>query len=272
MGASNAATSAFLISTPETGVDSIIMSYALMDLPMTIIRPVAAFLTATIAGLLNYFFNKDAPAAPKYTKVAKDDCECDHDHTHEHQHAQPKNILMKFYHFVFHDLVDDLAKWVILGIFLGAVIDFFIPINVLGQLNGLSGKLLMIAIGIPLYICASSTTPIAASLIMKGMSPGTALILLLTGPATNISTLVIMQKFIGKKGVILNAIAIAVTALGISFFVDFLYSFYAWPLSYKILQAHDEGHFGNWNHLISIILFLLLLKGLYANFKSRKQT
>jgi hypothetical protein len=154
---------------------------------------------------------------------------------------------------------------------LGAIIDYFVPANLLGQLNGFSGKILMIAIGIPLYICASSTTPIAASLIMKGMSPGTALILLLTGPATNISTLVIMQKYIGKKGVILNAIAIAFMSLVISFLVDFLYSYYAWPLNFKISMIHDESHFGSWNHVISIILLLLLLKGLLANFKKGRK-
>jgi uncharacterized membrane protein YraQ (UPF0718 family) len=244
------------------------MSYALMDLPMTIIRPVSAFLTATIAGLLNYFFNKETASVTKFNKVVKEDCECDHEHPHSHS----ENIFIKFYNFVFHDLVNDLAKWVILGIFLGALIDFFVPISVLGQLNGLGGKLLMIAIGIPLYICASSTTPIAASLIMKGMSPGTALILLLTGPATNISTLVIMQNYIGKKGVILNACAIAMTALGISFLVDFLYRVYAWPLNYKILQVHNEDHFGNWNHLFSAVLLLILLKGLHANWQTRKYT
>jgi uncharacterized membrane protein YraQ (UPF0718 family) len=270
MGATNAATSAFLISTPETGVDSILITYGMMDLPMTIIRPVAAFITATLAGLLNYFFNTTT-----FKKVSSDKeecCGCEHDHEHDHDHHKADTIFKQFFNFIYHDLVDDLAKWVILGLFLGAAIDYFVPVNILGQLNGFSGKLIMIAIGIPLYICASSTTPIAASLIMKGMSPGTALILLLTGPATNISTLVVMQNYIGKKGVILNAIAIAVTALGISFLVDFLYQFYAWPINFKVSEIHEHGYFGNWNYLLSVTLILLLAKGLYANFQARKHS
>lgn len=269
MGASNAATSAFLISTPETGVDSILITYAMMDLPMTIIRPVAAFFTATFAGLLHLFFNQETKSPPKFSKLVVDDCDCQHDHEHGHKISNSK--ISQFYHFVFHDLIDDLAKWVLLGILIGAVIDFFAPVNIFAQMNGLAGKVLMIVVGIPLYICASSATPIAASLIMKGMSPGTAIIFLLTGPATNISTLLVMQKYIGKKGVILNTIAIAISALCISFLVDFLYQFYSWPLNYKILNTHNDNYFSIWNHLVSILLLLLLLKGLYANFKEGRQ-
>jgi uncharacterized membrane protein YraQ (UPF0718 family) len=247
------------------------MTYALMDLPMTIIRPLAAFLTATCAGLLNYYFNKETSARPRFTSLKEEDCDCDHDHSHSHEKKATTNKFRIFYNFVFHELIDDLAKWVLLGIVLGAMIDYFLPANILGQLNGFGGKILMIVIGVPLYICASSTTPIAAGLIMKGMSPGTAIILLLTGPATNISTLVVMQNYIGKKGVILNAISIAVVSLAISFLVDFLYRFYAWPLNFKIAEIHSEDHFGNWSQVTSVLLILLIFKGLYSNWKERKK-
>lgn len=278
-GATNAATSAFLISTPETGVDSMIITYAMMDLPMTIIRPVAAFFTAMIAGLLNYFFNSNTITV---NESEEGDCcnHCHHDHEHENEHAEgherihyPQfNLLKKFYRYVFIELLDDFAVWVTVGIFLGAAIDFWLPLNLLQSFNGIGGKLLMIVIGIPLYICASSTTPIAASLVIKGMSPGTALILLLTGPATNISTLVVMQKYIGKKGVILNAIAIALTSLVISYIVDFLYSYFSWPIHFNVLNVSEDNYFAGWNNYLSIILIILLAKGLYANFKEKAKS
>ena len=257
-GASNSATSSFLISTPESGVDSIAMTYGMMDLPMTIIRPVAAFLSAFVAGVLQIIFNSEDVAPVENEKKAKSTgcCakkSCDSEEVKESFGSKMKKV----FNFSFFELIDDFAFWLTLGIVAGAFIDFIVPPNFFESLSGWSGRLIILGIGIPLYICASATTPIAASLVMKGMSPGTSLLILLVGPATNISNLLVIAQYIGKKGVILNIIAIAGVALGMSFLVDYLYAMFAWPLNFNIHAHAHEG--SSWLELSLTISFIILL-------------
>lgn len=258
-GASNSATSSFLISTPESGVDSIAMTYGMMDLPMTIIRPVAAFFSAFAAGVLQIFFNSEEVKEVENPKEAKVSCcaskkSCGSTTEKKESLSSKMNRVFKF---SFIELIDDFAFWLTLGIVAGAFIDFIVPPNFFESLSGWSGKLLILGIGIPLYICASATTPIAASLVMKGMSPGTSLLILLVGPATNISNLLVIGQYIGKKGVILNVIAIAAVALGMSFLVDYLYTAFAWPLNFNVHAHAHEG--GSWLELSLTIAFVILL-------------
>jgi uncharacterized membrane protein YraQ (UPF0718 family) len=103
------------------------------------------------------------------------------------------------FQFAFGSLINDIALWLAIGIVAGALIDFLVPDNFFVNLGPTQSRLAIFAIGIPLYICATASTPIAVSLIMKGMSPGVALILLLVGPATNVSNIAVLQKYIGKK-------------------------------------------------------------------------
>lgn len=258
-GASNAATSSFVIATPESGVDSIAMTYAMMDIPMTIIRPVAAFFSAFIAGILQFFFNdfelteekeEKKPCCAK-TKAAKEAA------------ANNVNPVVSGFKFAFVDLINDIALWLSFGILLGAGIDLLVPTEWIQSLNGLGGRLILLGVGIPLYICASATTPIAASLMLKGLSPGLALIILLTGPATNLANILVLQKYIGRKGIIINIVAIAVVALIFSFLVDYLYSHFAWPLNFNI-SGHDHGHGAAWWEIGAVvILSTLLIKGIF---------
>ncbi len=257
-GASNSATSSFLISTPESGVDSIAMTYGMMDLPMTIIRPVAAFFSAFVAGVLQIIFNSEDVAPVENEKEAKSTgcCakkSCDSEEVKESFGSK----MNKVFKFSFFELIDDFAFWLTLGIVAGAFIDFIVPPNFFESLSGWSGRLIILGIGIPLYICASATTPIAASLVMKGMSPGTSLLILLVGPATNISNLLVIAQYIGKKGVILNIIAIAGVALGMSFLVDYLYAMFAWPLNFNIHAHAHEG--SSWLELALTVSFIILL-------------
>ena len=165
-GASNGATSAFLIATPESGIDSIFMTYALMDLPMTILRPVAAFFSAVVAGLLQLNFNPSPVGGPSGGGCCP---------------KSGRSRVYSVFHYGFYELLRDISGWLAVGLILGAVIVYFVPESLFMQLSQTQGRLLIMAIGIPFYICASATTPIAAALIMKGMSPGTALLLLLFG-------------------------------------------------------------------------------------------
>jgi uncharacterized protein len=252
-GASNGATSSFLIATPESGVDSMAMTYAMMDIPMTVMRPLAAFLTATLAGFSQMLFNKEE--VPQEVEEKKSCCK-------KNKKEAPKKSVKEVFRFAFLDMANDLSFWLTVGLVAGAAISYFIPADAFEASNGLMGRLLVLGIGIPLYICASASTPIAAALMLKGMSPGTALILLLVGPATNIANLLVLQKYIGKKGVMINIICIGVVSFALSYLVDFLYGQFSWPFDFKVAHQHEHG-LAWWNIVSGIFIAVLLLKGLY---------
>ncbi|MBT3236852.1 MAG: SO_0444 family Cu/Zn efflux transporter [Bdellovibrionales bacterium] len=269
-GASNGATSSFLISTPESGVDSIAMTYAMMDLPMTIIRPVAAFLSAMLAGVAQHLFNdfEMAKSEPNVTSCCKGKKGSSNSNSTVAQSSSLFNRTSSFVSsstkYAFVNLIDDMAYWMTLGIVAGLLINYFIPENMFYHLNGVWGKLGIILIGIPMYICASSTTPLAASLVLKGMSPGSAMILLLVGPATNLANMVVLQQFIGKKGVVINVLSISIVALIMAFGIDYAYETFELPINFKV-GLHHEGGASLFTHLCSILLVILLGKGLYKS-------
>ncbi|MBT3980270.1 MAG: SO_0444 family Cu/Zn efflux transporter [Bacteriovoracaceae bacterium] len=259
-GASNGATSAFLIATPESGVDSISLTYALMDLPMTILRPVAAFVSATFSGLLQNSFN-DFEVAPEDVKSSGGCCKKKKMAETAGQ-TWPKKILNGI-KYGYLDLVQDMSFWLAFGLIAGAIINTVVPEDAFGTLGIWGGKAVVLLIGVPFYICASASTPIAASLILKGMSPGNALILLLVGPATNVSNLAIIQKYIGKRGVMLNVFSIVFVAVVFSFLVDFYYSYTGTEVQIKLgthVHADDRSLF---REVATAVFLILLARGLW---------
>lgn len=253
-GASNGATSSFLISTPESGIDSMVMTYGVMDIPMTIIRPLAAFLTAFFAGLGQNLFN-NVEGLPDGDKSGAGCCK-------KSQAKKEGTAISRILKFGFVDLVNDLSGWLTIGLVVGALMNVFLPVDLFTNVPDWGEKLIVLAFGIPFYICASASTPIAASMMMKGMSPGTALIFLLVGPATNFTNLAVLQKYLGKKGVMINILAIAFVSLGLSYLVDFAYSNFSWPTVFNI-ETMNHVHHAWWHHALAGILALLLVKGVY---------
>lgn len=262
-GASKAATSAFLISTPESSIDSISMTYALMDFPMTIARPLAAFISATLAGVMQSIFNKDESNSQS-EEAAPHSC-CQTEKKEEKSEISFGEKIKSGLKFSFFDLMEDISFWLALGISVGALIDWLIPPQFFESLGSMESKFLILGIGVPLYICASATTPIAAALIMKGIGPGSALILLLVGPATNMSNLIILKKYLGTKGIIINVIAIVTVALLFSFMADAFYQHIPIQLSLgENSEHHHEIPFWNLIKMASAVIFsLLLLRALY---------
>jgi uncharacterized membrane protein YraQ (UPF0718 family) len=252
-GASNASTSAFLISTPETGIDSISLTYALIDLPMAIIRPVAAFLSALVAGFFQLTFNNDEI---EHEMEEKKPC-CS-----KTKNVKSGNRFLRAAKFGYGSLTNDIALWLAIGMLGGAVIDFVVPADFFLQYGSNLGRYLILLVGIPLYICATASTPIAVSLMLKGLSPGAALILLLVGPATNISNIAVLQKYIGKKGVIINLLSISIVALLLSYITDYLYlNFFTLSVSEKF-SPHEHGP-ALWETICGAILSILIIKGIY---------
>ena len=172
------------------------------------------------------------------------------------------SLLKGVFKYGFGKLLNDIAVWLTVGIFLGALIDFIVPENFFTSLSMLENRILILIIGVPLYICASASTPSAVSLMLKGLSPGSALLFLLVGPATNISNIAVLQKYIGKKGVILNIISIVFVALIFSFIVDAMYANYFTLKLSEQLHNHEHGS-SWWQGICAIILSLLLIKGIY---------
>ncbi len=231
-GANNGATTAFLISTPESGVDSIAVSYALLDPIMTVARPLAAMLTAMTAGMTENFLNPP-PKRPAGTPVQLGPCPvdgcCDGTACDTASHRKHHGLFAKIgagLRYAAGELWGDLAGWFFVGILLAGLITTLVPAELMGNVfgGGLAAMLLMLVAGIPLYICASASTPIAVALILKGVSPGAALVFLLVGPATNAASLTMLTGLLGKRATARYLAAIAVVSVLCGLLLDAVYA------------------------------------------------
>ncbi len=266
-GAKNGATSAFLISTPESGIDSVAVTYAMMDLPMTILRPLVAFISSLLAGILNYLFKTDISALVE-EKKEKSCCHQEKEKTTKKQ--KERGTIQRILRYAYHDLLKDIALWLCFGLIVGHLINYFIPDDFFLQFSSFWTRIIVVFIGIPLYICASASTPLAASLILKGISPGTALLLLTLGPATNISNLAVLQKYMGKKSIIINIISIVIISLLGAYFLDLFYENYG-PIQMKLdsKHLHEHNEFPLYTHLITGIFSFLLIRATFFELKKK---
>lgn len=230
-GASKGATTAFMISTPETGVDSMAVTYALIDPIMTVIRPLAASVTAVCAGVLVNLFPEKEPAVPSQPSLepvmephAGEMCcsggECTPDGT--------MTLYGRFRYgmrYAFGEMIGDIGRWLILGVVIAGIIGAAVPADTLNEYvgTGFLSYLVMLVVALPLYVCATASTPIAASLLLKGLSPGAALVFLLAGPATNGATITVMLKTLGRRAATLYVAAIVGCSLALAWLVDQLY-------------------------------------------------
>ena len=253
-GASRGAATSFLISTPETRVDSIALTYGLMDLPMTILRPLAAFCTAFIAGLaVNAWGERDT--SPEPDPLPDTNCSC---------HTMRRSWWRETLHYAFVELIDDLAIWLALGFLLSGCLAALVPESWLtgwvGQ--GVTSILVMLAVSMPMYICASASTPIAAVLVAKGLSPGAAVAFLLAGPATNLASLPVLARILGKRSLALYLLSIFFMSLLIGIAVNQFYHAH-WVIPH--MAVSDElAEQPNWlKRLSGLLLLALLLKGLW---------
>ena len=219
----------FLISTPETGVDSILLTYSLMDPVMTIARPISAFLAAITSGITETFFpDNDKPFDETIkTDSCNSGCGCSTKDTF----INDKKWYRKFYdgiHYAFTDLLGDLAFYLLIGYLLAGLVSALVGTNgeilptiLQNRWGSYAGALI---IGVPLYICATSSTPLAAALLAAGFSPGAILVFLLVGPATNIASLAMVSKVLKGWATIRYLVVIIVMALICGITVDWIYN------------------------------------------------
>ncbi|MCK4659866.1 MAG: SO_0444 family Cu/Zn efflux transporter [Phycisphaerae bacterium] len=219
-GASKGATVSFLISVPETDIVSILITYGLLGPVMAIFRPFAALVTAIVTGLVVNLV--DGRAAPPAESDATDSDQAGGQQCESCAPQSPGIWDSLRYGFV--TFFDDIIGLLLFGIILGGIITALLPVSDLERFAGgsLVSMLIMLAVGIPLYVCATSSTPIAVGLIAAGVSPGAALVFLLVGPATNTASLVVLAKHLGRSALVAYLCSIAVISVLMGLWLDTL--------------------------------------------------
>ena len=265
-GASKPAAMSFLISTPQTGVDSIIATYGMLGPFFAVFRPVAALLTGMWGGFLSLVFDHSEERKVKtfeLNEIGRD--------------AGFREKFAKFRNYAFVEFVDDIASQFVFGLILAGIISYVIPDNLFSGsffADGLPGMIFMIIIGIPLYICSTSSIPIAVALIAKGISPGAAYVFLIAGPATNAASLAVLLKVLGKKQTFIYLLSIITGSIMAGFVINI---FYANTSLLSFIPGVME-HTGHNSLFKSIILYgasgfflILLILAFYRKFKLRFQ-
>ncbi|MDD4856969.1 MAG: SO_0444 family Cu/Zn efflux transporter [Candidatus Krumholzibacteria bacterium] len=217
-GAGAGATTSFLISTPQTGVDSIMVTLCLLGPVFAVFRPVVAFLSRIFGGILVNVFGYERGSAGEEHPVCTDEC-CS-------GMEGRSGGLHRALSYGFLTLPRDINRALLIGIVIAGGISAAVPDNYLSSIlgGGIVSMLIMMAVGIPLYVCATASVPIAAALIAKGVSPGAALVFLMTGPATNAATVMTVWKIMGKRVMIIYLAAITVSALAAGLILDSIFN------------------------------------------------
>lgn len=270
-GASPGAFVSFLISTPETGVDSIALSYALLGPLWAVLRPVAAFVTAVIAGLLTSACRFAEPSGVESATVdgqsgdaCTNGCGCP-----EPADSRRSGRIKRAVRYGLIEMIADLSPWLVAGFLLAGLAAAIIPEGYLERHigSGLPAMLLMLVVGLPLYVCSTSSTPIAAVLIARGLSPGAALVFLLAGPATNIATMLVVFRDLGRRGLAIYVATIAVVAVLFGLGVDLLAS--STQLSLAEVPAGVHGDPAGWTLPVAVVMVVLIFNGLRLRLSAR---
>ncbi|MDA0667657.1 MAG: SO_0444 family Cu/Zn efflux transporter [Planctomycetota bacterium] len=266
-GASKGATTSFLIATPETGVDSIGITWALMDPLMTLLRPLSAIVTAIFSGLM---VNRFAASTPEEDALASDKKEGGQEDAPCCASKAPpkpslKERLIGAVRYAFGKLMADLTPWFLLGFLISGLITVWVPDDFFGDTlpNGWLSMLAMLVVSMPMYICATASTSVAAAMIAKGLDPGAAVVLLLAGPATNITTILVVRQFLGKAVVKIYLFSLVICSLLIGWGVNFLYSALELDLKNTVPHVHEMEH-GLVSTIGGLILSALLLYHAWA--------
>lgn len=215
-GASKAASTSFLIATPQTGVDSIAATASLLGPAFAVVRPIAALATSLFGGLAVGATERDEKAAAS-SNPAQSSCEVT-----GKKSFGAKCIDALRYGFV--DLVGSIGGWLIVGLVIAALITVFVPADALTFMGErpLLAMIAVLIIAIPMYVCATGSIPIALSLMLKGLSPGTALVLLMAGPAANFASFALISREMGRRAAIVYIASIAAGAIAFGLVIDYL--------------------------------------------------
>lgn len=257
-GASKGATASFLVATPETGVDSISFSYAVLGPVYALARPIGALVSALVAGVLVRIWDSEDDVV--VATESKGGCCSSAAKTAVVE--QPRGLLAKLTASVkygYGNMIADTAKWLLIGLIAAAVITTFVPQSFfLRWGDGLLAMIIMVIVGLPMYICATASTPVAASLLFAGASPGAALVFMLTGPATNIATMGVIKEQLGTRSLLAYLSGVIVTAIICGLILNSLVSYYNWPM--VVNMAEHGASFPLWRQAVAVLLSILVLR------------
>lgn len=257
-GAAKGPTVSFLISTPQTGVDSIMLTWSMLGLPFAIIRPVVALVTGVVGGLLTTKLDAEETKEIIETKPLESN--------------KPNKSFLSFLKYGFVEMPADIAKWLVIGLFLAALVDVMVPTDLFADVSANPfmelGFVLLLAV--PLYVCATGSIPIAAVLLLKGLSPGAALVFLMAGPATNIATMTVIGKSMGRKTLVAYLSSIVLGAIVFGFMVNMLLP-KEWFEFSALGISHDHTHgLSLFDHISAVVLFVILISSyIYMKFSTK---
>jgi uncharacterized protein len=253
-GASRGAVLSFLIATPTSGVDSIAATYSLLGPFFAVYRVVASFFAGIFSGIVANVLDKEENKGPDSGDLENE----------KHVTKTLFSRLESIFHYAFIELLTEIGKWLVIGIFVGGLITYLIPESFFTNslFYGWKAILLMLVVSVPLYVCATGSIPIAAALLMKGINPGAAFVFLLAGPATNAVTMTVITKYLGKKTALIYITTLVMSSLAFGLFLDLVWD--SWGLS-PITHFHGHSMVPYWLELASAtvlagLLFYLFIK------------
>ena len=260
--ASKGAVASFLIATPQTGIDSILATFSLMGLGFAIIRPVAALITGVCGGLLvNRLVKED-------DGLAEQSASCE---------VETGNRIWRVLKYAYYKMIQDIGGRLVIGLLVAALIQVAIPDEfflTFGK-QPLLQMLVILIVAVPMYICSTGSIPVAAALIMKGLSPGAALVMLMAGPAVNLASILVVRKALGRRftwiyiltivgfsilfGLLINAVGINITPIAGS--DDCCTTGTALPGTFKLICAA----------LLTLLLLFALTMKLFERFRNKAE-
>jgi len=247
-GASKGATGAFLVSTPESGVDSFVLSIGVLNPFLAVARVIGALVTGLVAGLLQNRLERDEP---------------DHPPPPPEPRTKREPISTRLWagqRYAFTDLLPEMAHFYLAGLLATGLVIALLPEGFLSTYlgGGLPGMLVVSLVGTAIYICAASSTPLVAALILKGMSPGTALVLLLAGPATSLASLGAVRGMLGQRGLMAYLASIIGCAIALGLGVDAINSAMNLGLSNvgSGIISHSETHGSIFSQVLAGVLLI----------------
>lgn len=259
-GAARGPTTAFLIGTPGIGVDSLAISYALLGPFMAVARALTAVITAIATGLLVGTTASAAPAAPAATPAGSGCCASGSCAGSGSQPEGPEPLARRLsggLRYAFSDILDDISRWLLVGLVVAGALIALVPAEQLAAFgSGLPAMLLMAVIGIPMYLCATAATPIAAGLLLAGVSPGTVLVFLVAAPVTSLATLGVLRRELGGHALIAYLAGILTSVLLLGLGTDALAN--VWQLNIPGQVEGVQELLPEWLEAAALVVLLVL--------------
>ena len=265
-GASKGATISFLIATPQTGVDSIIATYSLMGLPFAIIRPIVALLTAVFGGVLcNSLENEKLKMKNEKLGVKNNSNTQENESNSDSSLFTFHSSLKRALSYAFGEMMEDIGKWLAIGLVVAGIITAAVPDSwfTIFKDDTLYSILFVLAFSIPMYLCATGSIPIALALMLKGLTPGAALVLLMAGPASNAASILVVGKVLGKRSMLIYLISIITGAVLFGFGIDYLLPREWFTAPVEQYAACHDGGISIFSYICTGLLLVLLARALW---------